>query len=443
MAKSAKVNLTEGSIVKSIILFTMPLIVSYVFQQFYNSADTFIIGRYLDESSLVSMGACTEIFELLVGFGLGFGNGMAIIAARFFGAKDFDMLKKVTASAFIITVAVTFLVMIFSFFGLKPLLIALDTPSDHIEEALSYILLIMMFCGVLFLYNFFSGMLRAIGNSFVPLLFLIFSSLLNIVLDVVFIQKYGIRGAAIATILAEGVSALLCAGYIFLSEKVLVPSRKHFRPDLNLYKNLAGQGLSMAMMATIVHFGTVILQKGINNLDSMVIAGHLCARKVFGFLNIPLKILALSSATFVSQNLGAGKISRIKKGVLYTNLMAFVWTAVLFVPAWLFSKQIFTFISGSENATIIGYASNYLKTTLIFFPVLSVLLITRNSLQGLGSKILPLISSVIELIGKILFTIFIIPRFGQWAVIFCEPIIWCFMTAQLLFVFLRHEKLKI
>lgn len=446
MAKSAnqgaKVNLTEGAIVKSIILFTLPLIVSYLFQQLYNSADTFIIGHFLEESSLISMGACSEIFELLVGFGVGFGNGMAIIAARFFGAKDMEMLKKVTAASLIITLCVSLAVMVFSFFGLKPLLLFLNTPVENVDEALSYILLIMVFSGVLFFYNLFSGMLRAIGNSFIPLIFLVFSSLLNIVLDLIFIKSMGLRGAAIATVLAQAMSALLCIIYIFFGEKILVPSRKHFKFDLNIYRNLAGQGLSMAMMTSIVHCGTVILQKGINNLDSMVIAGHLCARKVFGFVNIPFKILGISSATFISQNYGAGKIDRIKKGYKCINLMAFAWTAFLFVPICFFSRQIFEFISGSDNSIIIGYASSYLKISLYFFPVLSVLLITRNSLQGLGSKFLPLISSVIELLGKILFTLFIIPKMGQMGVILCEPIIWCIMTVQLVWAFVTHKKLS-
>lgn len=431
-------DLLHGSITKPLLCFTFPLFVSYIFQQLYNAMDTIIIARLLDENALVSIGACTALYDLLVGFGVGFGNGLGIVAAKAFGAGDFERLKKITASSIIITFFVTAFITLFSFFFLEPIMILLKTPADRIQESLSYISVIMKFCGVLFAYNLFSSLLRSIGNSFVPLLFLIFSSVLNIILDVFFIKSTNsIQGAAVATVLSQLVSAVFCLFYIFWKAKKLVPSQNHFKIDFPLYKDLAGQGLSMAVMGAIVHMGTVILQSAINSLDQMVIAGHLCARKIFTLTNIPIMTLGLSLSTFVSQNLGAGQITRIKKSVKISILLTTLCAAVLFVPALFFVENLIKLISNSQNPILVGYAKNYILFTVPFYVVLGGLIILRNALQGLGQKILPLVSSLIEFAGKIIFTLLVIPVLGSWGVVLCEPLIWCVMFLQLAFVYVK------
>lgn len=433
-------DMLNGGITRSLLCFSFPLFVSYIFQQLYNAMDTVVIGRLLDENSLVSIGACTALYELLVGFGMGFGNGLGIVAAKAFGERDWDKLKKITASSIIITLCVTVFITLFSFFFLRPIMILLKTPADRLEESLSYISVIMKFCGVLFAYNLFSSLLRAIGNSFVPLLFLVFSSLLNIALDIVFIKATSsIRGAAVATVLSQLISAVLCLVYIFLAAKKLVPSFRHFKAEKSLYKDLTGQGLSMAVTSAFVHTGTVILQSGINSLDQMVIAGHLCARKIFTLTNLPIMTLGMGLSTFVSQNLGAGQKERINKAVGISVILTTLWSAVLFVPAFFFVESLVKFISGSENAVLVGYAKRYILFTVPFYVVLGGLIVLRNALQGLGQKILPLVSSLIEFAGKTLFTLLVIPSLGSWGVIMCEPLIWCAMLAQLAFVYWRIQ----
>ncbi len=436
-------DLLNGSITRAIILFTIPLFISYVFQQLYNAADTVIIGRLLEDGALVSIGACTALYELLVGFGVGFGNGLSIVAANAYGAGDYERLKKITAASLVITVFVTLFIMLITALWLKPIMILLKTPADRLDEAFSYISVITQFCGVLFAYNLFAGMLRAIGNSFMPLVFLIFSSILNVVLDIVFIgSAQSIRGAAVATVIAQFASSVLCLVYIFFKAKILVPSIKHFSPDKAIYRDLLGQGLSMAFMGSIVHSGTVILQSAINSLDQMIIAGHLCARKIFTLTNIPIITLGLASSTFVSQNYGANKIDRIKKGVKIAILITAIWMLMLFVPAWFLVEKLIHFMTNSTNELLLSYAKKYILFTIPFYAILGALIITRNALQGLGQKLLPLISSLIELAGKIAFTCIIIPRLGMWGVILCEPLIWCVMCAQLLFVYCRLPVLK-
>lgn len=432
-------NLTDDNIAKSIVAFTLPLMVSWIFQQFYNAVDTVIVGHFLGEESLAAIGSCAAIYELLIGFGNGFGNGLGIVAARYYGANQVEKLKKVTAASIVITIFVTLFIMILGQTALKPLLRLLGTPDAILEEAFSYIWTIAIFSGVLFAYNLLSGLLRAIGNSFMPLVFLIIASVLNVFLDILFVTvfKMGVQGTAIATVIAQGLSALFCLFYIFKKTKILVPEKKSFKADKDLYKDLTAQGLSMALMSALVSSGSVILQSAINKFDTMIIAGHISARKIFALTDIPLITLGLASATFVSQNLGAGKTERIKKGVFISCVLCVAWGILCTIIIPIFSRVLIKAISGSDNAELVDFGSKYISFMQPFYAVLGVLFVMRNSLQGLGSKVLPLVSSIIELAGKMLFTWLIIPFLGKWGIIMCEPLIWCAMAAQLVFVYVR------
>ncbi len=437
-------DLLHGKILSSILCFAFPLLISAVFQQLYNSVDTVIIGHFLGEKSLAAVGSCVALFDLMVGFGVGFGNGLSIVAARAFGSSDEEKLKKVVASSLIISICVTVFINLMSRFFLKKLMVFLGTPVEILDEAYSYIFTITQWAGVLFAYNLFAGMLRAIGNSFVPLIFLIFSSVLNIILDTVFITRFemGIFGAAAATVIAQGFSAFFCLIYIFKKARILVPSLSHFTFDKKLYLDLFAQGLSMACMGSLVQSGTVILQKAINNFGTEIIAGQITARKIFALTNLPILTLGLASSTFTSQNLGAGNKERIKRGVKASILITIGWTFFLLALAPFLVKPLVIFISGSANPKILDYSSKYLFFIIPFHFVLGGLIITRNALQGLGSKILPLISSVMELLGKILFTVFIIPKLGTWGIILCEPLIWLAMYAHLFYAYKTHPVIR-
>lgn len=437
-------NLLKGNILKSIIFFALPILVSMIFQQLYNAVDTVIVGHFLSEESLAAIGACSSIFELIVGFGTGFGNGLGLVAARAFGGGNTERLKKAVAASLILTLAVTVILTVASVFGMRPLLSLLKTPEQIMDESFSYIIVICIFCGVMFAYNLCSGMLRAIGNSFTPLIFLIFSSLLNIVLDILFITKFntGIKGAAYATVLAQLISVLLCLIYIVKKAKIIIPSVKegHFKFEGSLYKDLTGQGLSMALMSSLVSSGTVILQSAINGLGTSIIAGHIATRKIFGISNIPIFTLGMATATFVSQNYGAENFERIKKGIFISCILTTIWAVILIITSPFIITPLISFMSGSSNPEILDYGKRYLTFAYPFFIILGLLVISRNSLQGLGSKMLPLVSSLIELFGKIIFTAFIIPRLGIWGIILCEPLIWCAMGIYLIFACIRKFK---
>lgn len=435
-----KTDLIRGNILSSLVIFAIPLIISNVFQQLYNTADIMIVGHYLGDTSLAAIGASTVIFELLVGFTLGFGNGLSIVVARNFGSGNKEAIKKSVALSLILGLAITIIITIGSRFFLYPLLKALRTPEAILQESYVYISTITLFIVVMFGYNLCASLLRAIGNSFAPLIFLVISSILNISLDIFFIvnMKMGINGAAIATAIAQGVSVVLCLFYIKNKAKILIPNKTHFKSDKALYKELISQGLSMALMSSIVSLGSVILQSSINNLGYLTIAGHSAARKLFGLSIIPFFALGTALSTFVSQNRGAEKGERIIKGVKYANIIGVTWSLLVFVVLIFTARFFIQIISGSEENVILNNGSKYLILSAPFYTVLALLINLRFALQGLGEKVVPLISSFIELFGKILFVLFIIPHFDYNGVIFCEPIIWCFMTMQLVYAFYKN-----
>ena len=349
------VDLMHGPIFKSLVVFMLPIFVSNLFQQLYNTVDTMIVGNVLGDTALAAIGSCGSIYELLVGFGLGIGNGLAIVAARSYGAQDHDLLKKTVAGSLVIGLIASLCITLAGAVGLRPLLVLLDTPAEILEEAYSYILIIDVGVLVMFAYNLCAGLLRAIGNSFMPLVFLLISSGLNVALDLVFIAVVGmgVKGAAVATVISQGVSVVLCIFYVLRKTRVLVPERKHFQVGRKLYWDLFSQSISMGLMSSIVSAGSVVLQYGINGLGTLVIAGHTAARKMFAFTDMPLIAMANAGSTFVSQNYGANHPDRVRKGMreiyLYSVVVAVLAVLLMNVGA----EWMVKLISGSSEAVVL------------------------------------------------------------------------------------------
>ena len=431
------VDLMHGPIFRSLVLFMLPILISNLFQQLYNTVDTMIVGNVLGDTALAAIGSCGAIYELLVGFGLGIGNGLAIVAARAYGAQDEDLLKRTVAGSLVIGLVASLTITTAGFFGLRPLLELLDTPAEILEDAYRYIIIIDLGVIVMFAYNLCAGLLRAIGNSVMPLVFLLLSSALNVVLDLWFIagMGMGVAGAAVATVIAQGVSVVLCILYVMARVRILIPGRKHLDVGRKLYWDLFSQSISMGLMSSIVSAGSVILQYGINGLGTLTIAGHTAARKLFAFTDMPLIAMANAASTFVSQNYGAGQPERIRKGMREIYLYSLVVMVVTVLLMQVSAEWLVRMVSGSSEVLVLENGARYLRWTSPFYAVLGVLLSTRYALQSLGEKVLPLFSSVIEFLGKVVFVLVFLPRFASDAVILCEPVGWCFMTLYLVAVY--------
>ena len=437
MKKVKSIDLLSSPIVSSLLTFALPILISNALQQFYNAADTTIVGNFLGFRSLAAIGATSAIYELIVGFAIGIANGMGIVVARHFGAGDIEKIKKAVAGSIVIGSVLSLAVMLIGGFWLYELLRLVHIPENIINEAYSYIYIIMLFFFLTFFYNWSASMLRAIGNSLTPLLILLVTSVINIGLDILFITKFntGIKGAAIATVISQAISALLCIVYMYIKADILIPKLKHFKYNYYVYADLSTQGFAMGFMSSIVSIGTVILQTAVNGMGVTIIAAQTTGRRIMFFLMMPMSSLATALTTFVSQNFGAGNKSRIKSAVKYANIINTIWGIISVVFVYTLSISFIRFISGSYDKELIANAKLYIAMAAPFFWALGILFNLRNALQGMDRKIEPLISSCIELICKIAFVLFVIPRVGYAGVALTEPIIWVVMVLQLAYSF--------
>ena len=383
---NANVDLIHGPIFKSLIIFALPLFISNIFQQLYNTVDTMIVGNFLGDASLAAIGSCTSIYDLLVGFALGIGNGLAIVTARSFGSKDEKLLKKSVASSLVIGIVVSIGLTLIGLIFLQPLLHLLNTPTNIIDEAYSYIFFIVLFIIVMFAYNLCAGLMRAIGNSVMPLVFLVVSSVLNIILDLVFITQLnmGVQGAAVATVISQGTSCYFVYHLYHLKRHLYYFLKKNILKLIKIfYKELLGQGFSMGFMSCIVSAGSVILQYGINNLGYLIIAGHTAARKLYMFFNMPFTTMALAISTFVSQNKGANQKNRIKKALRYAYIYDIIGAAIVTCIILLFGSSLVKLISGSSKEVVLHNGTLYLTIVGPFYAVLGILMQTCYALHEL------------------------------------------------------------
>lgn len=440
--KNRTLDLTRGAILPTLLQFAWPILISNILQQLYNTADTMIVGRYLGEASLAAVGATGAIFELIIGFAIGVSNGMGIVIARQYGAREEEQVKRSVAAASLISLVLSAVMMTVGLLGIRPLLGLLGTPAAIAEQSYSYISLILMGIGVTFAYNLGAGLLRAIGNSLTALYILVFAAFLNIVLDFYFITELGlgVRSAGLATIISQGLAALLCVIYIAQKVPILVPQKEHVVWDKGLYGELLSQGLAMGLMFTIVSIGTVTLQTAINSFGVLIIGAQTTARRLMALSLMPMTAVAASMTTFVSQNLGAKQVTRIVQGLKVAVGLVVGWGLIAMALMYSWGNVFTQLVSGSTEPELLTNATLYLKIATPLYPVLGCLFTFRNALQGLGNKVMPMVSSVIELFGKVGFVLFVIPKLGYLGVMICEPLIWVAMTIQLT-LSLRREPL--
>ena len=316
MNKKSTVDLIHGPILPSLISFALPILLSNIFQQLYNTADILIVGRFLGQNSLAAVGATTAIFDLIIGFALGVGNGMGVVIARLYGARNFAKIKEAVAATWILGAILSGLVML-GFFGLYPLLQYLETPTEILPQSYEYISMIVSCVGVSFAYNLFAGLLRSIGDSLAALAFLIFSAIVNVILDLYFITQLqlGVQSAGLATIISQGLSAIFCYFYIRKSVPELLPELKHFKWNKALYVDLLEQALALWLMGSIVSVGSVILQSSVNGFGAVIISAQTAARRIMAFALLPMTAISSSMTTFISQNFGAKRPERIVQGL--------------------------------------------------------------------------------------------------------------------------------
>lgn len=432
-------DMTTGSPVKLILFFSIPLLIGNIFQQFYSMVDTIIVGKFLGVKALAAVGSTSSMSFLILGFILGLCSGFSVLISQRFGANDNEGLKEAIASSIILSIAMAIIITIISIFTAKPLLRLMNTPKDIINNSYSYIVIIYAGTFAAFFYNMISSILRSIGDSKTPLYFLIVSSILNIVLDLVFIInfKIGVAGAAYATVISQGVAGLLCLIYTAKKYPILKLEKKHFITGTKHFVTHLKIGLPMALQFSITAIGVIILQSAINSFGSNVVAAHTAASKVEQLVMQPSITFGVTMATYCAQNLGAGNIERIKEGVkkctMINIIIGLISGFILILFGEFFIKM---FISNSDNS-VIDTAKLYLTTVSIFFIPLSLIFIYRNALQGMGYTFIPMMAGFYELLARTVVA-FTLPTFiGYLGICIASPVAWLSAAIPLAFDYRR------
>lgn len=437
-------NLTEGKPLKLILYFAIPLFIGQLFQLFYSLVDTRIVGATLGDASLAAVGATTTLSDMLVSMLNGLTNGAAIVVATYFGAKDEKHMKKAIGGTVLIGICFSICVSTLCLVFLSHILKFLNISEEIMPQAKAYIGIILAGLLASTLYNICAAILRAVGDSFTPLIFLIVASFLNIGLDYVFILGFhmGVEGAALATVLSQAVSAFLCFLYMKKKYPQLMLTKEDRKAEKEIYKKLLSSGLAMSFMISFVTLGTLALQTSINTFGTNIIVAHTAARKATSVFMLPFSVLGQTLATYCGQNLGAGKYDRIKKGIRDTVLVTFVWCIGVMIAAYTISPVLIRLITATRQKEVIDTATLYLKVNTVFYFVPAVISLFRNSMQGFGDSKTPVFSSSLELIGKILIAFFLTPVLGYMGIIVAEPIVWIIMVIPLIVNMARNPILR-
>ena len=396
-------DLTQGRIGRLIINFAIPLAIGNIFQLFYSFADVYIVGNTLGNNALAAVGSTSTLNDLIVGFLIGLTNGFAVVTAQSFGAKDEKKLRSAVAHTLMLGIFISLLLTVFSVLFLPQIFSALNIPSEHYESAYAYARIILLGMTASMIYNVCASILRAIGDTITPLIFLIVSSVLNVALDYILIAKAGmnVEGAAFATIISQIISAVLCFVYMLKKYGILRLNAEDFSLSADMVKDLMGSGLSMGFMNSFVAFGTVALQSSINTFGTNIIVAHTAARKLTSFFMMPFAVFGMTMAAYCAQNYGAEKYGRIRRGVFLSVLYCWIWSAFLIVFIYSFAPPLLKFITSTDVPEIIETATLYLRINCILYCVTAVISVFRNALQGLGVHKTPIFSSAIELLGKV------------------------------------------
>ena len=435
-------DMTSGSVTKNILMFCLPLLLGNICQELYNMIDTAVVGQGVGLDALAAVGSTGSLSFLVIGFVLGVCSGLAIPVSQYFGAEDYGEMRKYIANSVYITVvlggAVTVLTMIFT----GDLLRIMGTPENISDQAYSYISVIFAGAYATLYYNFFAANLRAVGDSRTPLSFLIFSTVLNIVGDIAFVigLGLGVKGAAYATVLAQTISALCCLMFIFRKVKILIPHGDEWKPDGRAILRLLRYGMPMGFQFSITAVGSVILQSAVNSLGSDAVAAMTTSFKIQLLVTMPMETLGITMATYCGQNKGAGRVDRIKAGVRSCFFMEVIYCAAVGVIMACVGHYLTYLFVSDDAGRIIERVHQFLIINGSFYISLGLIFLFRNSLQGIGHSMEAMGAGLLELVGRSVVAIALVPAAGFAGACFASPVAW--VMADLLLIPLYIVKIR-
>lgn len=431
-------DMTRGNPGKIIWNFTIPIFIGNMFQQIYNMADTIIVGKFVGNSALAAVGSCGTLMFLILGFLMGLTAGFTVVTAQHYGAGNEKAMRQSVASAAILSAVISVVMTVISMVMMRHILHWMNTPSDMYDQAYGYIMVICGGIAAQVLYNLLASILRALGDSKRPLYFLILAALLNIVLDLVFIIAFqmGAPGAAYATVISQGVSGLLCLVYIVRKVPELHLHKEDWKLNWDLARWQMKIGFPMAFQYSITAIGTIVVQASLNILGSVAVAGFSAANKIEQLFNQAYVALGTTMATYCAQNMGAGKLDRIRKGFRSGNGIGIIYAVVTGAVVF-FAGKYMTGLFVSENVGVItNYVDIYLKCVGISFIPLVFVNVYRNGIQGMGYGFLPMTAGIAELIGRSGAAL-LASRAGSYAgICMASPVAWVLAGGLLIVMYL-------
>ena len=444
--KNTTINMTTGSPVKHILIFSVPLILGNIFQQFYNLADSIIVGKFINADALAAIGVTSSITFLFFAICNGFASGGGILVSQSFGRGDTKEVKNYIANTGYIMIILPFVVGILAFLLAGPILKLLDTPEDIFEDALLYIRL--MCIGLLFvsIYNYVSSILRALGNSKTPLYFLIFSCVLNVLLDLLFVCvfKQGVFGAGIATLISQLASVILCLFYAFKFNEYFRFSTKDLQFNRTVFIQTIKLGVPLSLQFSLIAISCMALQRVVNAYGAVAVAAFTATSRIEQIIHQPYQTLSSALSTFCGQNYGAKKNDRVLNGYRKTVLMMLIFTIVMVPLIQIFAEGISAIFV--DEVEVINMSAKALRITSYFYVFLGMIYVVRGILNGLGDAFFALFNGIVEVIGRftVPFILTAIPLFGLWGIWWSVGIVWFIsgFTAWLRYLYKKNQLIK-
>lgn len=421
------IDMTEGAIGRKIFRFTIPLFMGNIFQQLYNMVDSIIVGQFVGKEAIAAVGMSFPVMFLVIALMMGATMGLGVLISQFFGAKNFKSLQRTIATGFIFASIFSFFIMAFGLLFTDSILRFLATPADVFDRASSYMRIIFLGMPLLFGYNFLAAVLNGLGDSKTPLMFLIIATCINIVLDLLFVIVFNwdVMGAAIATVIAQGVSFLFGLIFLLNNNKIFSFNKDSFVFDFDIFVKSIKIGIPSGIQQLIVAFGIMVLVKIVNYFGTNVLAAYTAATRIESFAMMPIMNFSMAISTFVAQNLGAGKIDRINKGVKSTLIMVLSISFVTTMLIMIFAPFVISLFN--RDPIVIEIGTEYLRIVPIFYFVFAIMFVFNGVLRGAGDTVVPMFSSLIsQLLLRIPAAYFLSKIWGHRGIWFGIPAAWFF-----------------
>lgn len=443
-------DMTNGSPSKHILGFAVPMLFGMLFQQFYNLVDTIIVGKTLGVEALAGVGATGSINFMIIGFCMGVCNGFVIPVAQCFGAKKPADLRKYVFNGYICSIVFAIVLTLASVIFCRRILIVMNTPADIIDHAYNYIVVIFIGIPTVFLYNMVSGVIRSLGDSKTPVVFLVLSSIINVVLDffLILVCKMGVAGAGWATVTSQLISGLTCLIYMYKKYDILKGDKSERVLDRRFITNLCMNGVPMGLQYSITAIGSTILQAAVNTLGSTYVAAMTAGSKMFNFTCCPFDALGSTMATYAGQNVGAAKIKRLGQGVRSAMIIGSVYSVLSLIALYFTTDYIALLFVNASETTIIALTRQFILASACFYIPLTGVNVVRFCIQGMGFSVFAISAGILEMIGRAFAAIILIPSIGFMGACLASPIAWIAADAFLFPAFIhcarklnaRHSK---